>query len=407
MMIKLITTRRLYIVIGFFVLLFVLLIFGNLLIVKANPGGLDFFSHWYATRIYIKDGVNPYSDISISRLAEAIDFELNPADGEVYRFVAPLFSIVLYAPLSLVGDFTIARAIWMALLEISIVICGVLLMNWFPWKKNLIITTILSLVTLFALPSVMAVTKGSLVVAGMLLFCVAATLILKKHDEAAGSLLAFSLVQPPLFFIGVLVILIWSGFRKRSRIIWWFLGTFTLLVGFTMLLIPDWIISYTQILTNYTNVNPMQPSVEIDNLMTYRLMLKSVAILILLFYEWIIIKEAGKRRIAWNFALLLVTIPWMTRNIPIENTILYLPSLLIAVSLLGERWKEKALSIVLLLPISLFLLAWVFSGVLIPGISIVLSKIIIYVVQPLIILLFIYWSRWWVLSSEKFHNPLN
>ena len=406
-MIKLITTRRLYIVIGFFVLLFVLLIFGNLLIAKANPGGLDFFSHWYATRIYIKDGVNPYSDISITRLAEAIESELNPADEEVYRFVAPLFSIVLYAPLSLVGDFTIARAIWMAILEISLVISGLLIMNWFPWKKNLIIITILSLVALFALPSVMAVKNGSLVVAGMLLFCVAATLILKKQDEAAGSLLAFSLVQPPLFFIGVLVILIWSGFRKRSRIIWWFLGTFTLLVGFTLLLIPEWVISYAQILTNYSSVNPMQPSVEINNLMTYRLMLKNVAILILLFYEWIIIKETGKRRIAWIFALLILTLPWMTRNIPIENTILYLPPVLIAVSLLGERWKEKALNIVLLLPIVLFVMAWVFSGVLIPGISIVLSKIIIYVVQPLIILLFIYWSRWWVLSSEKFHNPLN
>lgn len=377
------------------------------MIAKANPGGYDYFAHWYATRIYIKDGVDPYSEISISRIADAMEIDLNPAEGEIYRFAAPLFAIILYTPLSLVGDFTLARSIWMALLEISIVITSVLLLNWLPWKKNFLKIALLSAVTLFSLPSIMAVINGSLVVAGLILFCVAATLILKKQDEAAGMLLAFSLVQPVLFFVGVLLILFWAGFRKRSRIIWWFLGTLVLLIGFTLLLNPGWVFSYAQILINYSSNNPMLPTIDFENPITARLvLLKSVTILILLVYEWIIVKGEGKRRMAWNFALLLVVLPWMVRNTPVENTLLYLPSGLIAVSLFWERWREKAYNIGLLLPMILFILAWIFSGILVPVISIVLSGIIINVVQPLIIMLFIYWSRWWVISSEKFQSSI-
>ena len=151
----------------------------------------------------------------------------------------------------------------------------------------------------------------------------------------------------------------------------------------------------------------MLPTIDFENPITARLvLLKSVTILILLVYEWIIVKGEGKWRMAWNFALLLVVLPWMVRNTPVENTLLYLPSGLIAVSLFWERWREKAYNIGLLLPMILFILAWIFSGILVPVISIVLSGIIINVVQPLIIMLFIYWSRWWVISSEKFQSSI-
>lgn len=402
-MIKFITTRRLLIIVGLFILLFMLLIYANLQIVKASPGGYDFFPHWYATRIYIKDGINPYSETSIGRIEDAMKLVLIPGEAEVYRFAAPLFAVVLYTPVSLIGDFEIARAVWMALLEIMLFVTCLMLVRWVNWKRSPWVILLLCLLTLLALPSIQALIDGSIVIPAIFIFGLAATLIQNKHDEAAGLLLAFSLVHPILLSIGVIMVLIWAGFRHRTKIIWWFLGTFLLLIGFTVLLVPDWTFSYIKILLDYTDFNPMIPASVIENQMVDRLNLaKTVLIIILLFYEWVIVKAQGKRRMTWNFALLFLLLPWMANRIPVENTVLYMPSIILTTCLIAERWKERAWTVSLLFPVALFILAWVFSGILIPDVSIVLSKIIIFVVQPLLILLFIYWARWWVLSQEKF-----
>lgn len=406
-MLKLITNHRVYLYISFIALLVVLLFFGNLAIVKANPGGYDFFTHWYATRIYIKDGVNPYSELSVSRVAGAMMEELTPGEGEIFRFTAPLFSIVFLTPFSLIGEFTLARAMWMTMLEISLLITGWILLTQTITKKNIFSIAVLTLIILFSLPSISAIMSGSLTIVSLLLFALSVTLLARQQDEAAGFLLAFSLIKAEVFYLGVVLLLIWSLFRGRTKIIWWFLGTFGLLIGFSILLIPDWIILYLRTIVNYSGINPLQVVPKDTNDMTNRLnLVKNVAIVILLIFEWIVVKAQGKRKLVWNIALLLLVLPWFGRVSHIEHTILYIPSLIAAIGIFWDIWKEKAYFSVLILSIILFLLTWVFSGVFIAGISIVLSRIIIYAVQPLIILILLYWSRWWVLRSEKFEGPI-
>lgn len=404
---KLITNRRVYLVAGFVVLLLILFFFSNLSIIRTNSGGYDFFTHWYATRIYVKDGVDPYSDVAVSRLTSAMEDELDPGEDEVFRFAAPLFSIIFLTPFSLVGDFTIARAMWMTLLEISLVSIGWMFLNLITTNKKVTIFTILGIILLFSLPSVSAILSGSLTIIGLALFAIAAMLMVRQKDEAAGLLLAFSLVKTELFYPGVLLILVWAVFRGRKRIFWWFLGTYTLLMGFSILLIPDWVFSYLQVIMNYSGINPLQALPSTDAAMAFRLnLVKNLAVVLLLVFEWIVVKVQGKRKLAWNIVLLLLLLPWFGRGIHIEHTILYLPSLIITMGLFYDLWKDRTYIGILLLPIFLFILSWLFSGVFITEISIVLSRIIQYVVQPVIILVFLYWVRWWVLRSEKFRNPI-
>ncbi len=402
-MVKFFTTKRLLLIIGIFIVLFSLLVFGNLTIVKANPEGYDLFPHWYATRLYIKDGINPYSDLSVSMINNTISTVLNPSEGEVYRYVAPLYAIIFYSPVSLIGDFEIARALWLALLETMVIIIVLLLVQWVNWKRRIATVSLFMVLMLLSWPTVNAIIEGSILIVAFLLFVISATLIHQKHDEAGGLLLAFSTIHPMLFGLGALLVLVWAAFQRRTRIIWWFLGSFVLLIGFSVLLIPDWLFSYVSILTDYVGFNPMVSVSSIENQMVDRLLLaKSVAILLLLAFEWIVVKGQGNRRLTWNFALLFLLLPWMARNIPIENTILYTPGLILALCLFNERWQGKAKFITYFLPCLLFIMVWLFSGSLLPGLSIVLSRIVLFVVQPFMILIFIYWSRWWVLSLEKF-----
>lgn len=406
-MIKLITTRRIYFLIGLAALLLILLFFGNLSINKSNPGGFDFFTHWYATRIYIKDGVNPYSEIAETRITDMMSEQLEPGESDVFRFAVPLFSIVFLTPFSLVGEFRIASALWTTFSQLILILTSWLFLNLVTTNKKLLVNVILTLLMLFSLPSVSAFLSGSLTIVSFALFAFSAMCMILKKDEAAGLLLAFSLVKADLFFPGVLLILIWAAFRGRMRIFWWFLGTFTLIMGFSILLIPDWVLSYLQVITSYTGINPMQVVPPNDSTMTLRLnLVKILAVIALLFFEWIVVRIQGKRKLAWNIALLLLLLPWFGRSMNIEQTILYLPSLTIALGLFFDQWQHKAYNSILLLPILLFILSWIFSGFFLTGISIVLSKIILFVVQPAIILIFLYWVRWWVLRSEKFSHPI-
>ncbi len=403
-MIRLILTKRLYLFIGFIILLLVLLFFANLTLARTNPGGYDFFTNWYASRIYIKDGIDPYSDIAVARISEAMIDELDPGENEIFRFASPLFSIIFLTPFSLVGDYTIARALWMTLLEVSLVATVWMLSSFNNVKKKIFVTSILSVIILFCLPSISAIMSGSLTILAMVLFVLAVILIINQHDEAAGLVLCFSLVKAELFYPGVLLILAWAAFRGRWRIIWWLLGTFTLVMGFSILLIPGWMISYLQVILKYSGINPLVLLVSNDTAMTFRLnLVKNVAVAILLVFEWIVVRFQGRRKTAWNAGLLLLMLPWFGRDTHIEQTILYLPALTLIIGLFLSTWKEKTYISILLFPILIFIMGWAFSGVYIKDISIVLSRIIVYVVQPLIILVFFYWVRWWVLRSEKFN----
>ena len=405
-MIKFITTKRLYLLLAFILMLLVLLFFANLAMAEENPGGYDFFTHWYATRIYIKDGVNPYSELSISRTSEAMSLALEPAREEIFRFSAPLFSIFILTPFSLVGDFNIARALWMTFQEVLLIAIVWLLSNNFPQKKKSMIISMLALLCVFSLPSISAILNGSLTIVGLFFFVAAVALVNRQSDEAAGLLLSFSLIKAEIFYPGIILLLVWAAIRGRRRIVWWFLSTFTLLMGFSILLVPDWVVSYLQVILRYSGINPLEPLPAMDNAMVWRLnLVKNLAIVIVLILEWIVVKFQGKRKIAWNIGLLFTLLPWFGSGIHIEHTALYIPALILIIGLFLSTWKENIYIVILVLPIFLFILSWTFSGLFVSGISIVLSRIVLYVVQPSIVLIFYYWVRWWVVRSEKFAIP--
>lgn len=405
-MIKLITAKRLYLLLAFILALMVVLFFGNFAFVKANSGGYDFFTHWYATRIYIKDGVNPYSEISIARTAEAINQALEPADNEEFRFTAPLFAIIPLTPFSLVGEFKVARALWMTFQEVAWIAIVWLLSDQFKIKKKISVILILIVLCGFSLPSISAILNGSQTLTALFFFVLAVSLITRQSDEAAGLLLNFSLIKAELFYPGVLLLLIWAAIRGRKRILGWFIGTLILLMGFSILLIPDWSISYLRVIISHFGINPLEPLPSLANPMTLRLtLLKNLVITTLLILEWIVVRFQGKKKIIWNIGLLFTLLPWFGVGMHIEHTTLYLPAMIIITLLFLSTWNEKISFSILLLPIFLFILSWIFSGLFFSGISIVLSRIILYVVQPLTILVFYYWVRWWVLRSEKFSIP--
>ncbi|MEN6621395.1 MAG: glycosyltransferase family 87 protein [Smithella sp.] len=401
-MISLIAGKRNYVIGVSLVALAIVLFFGNLSFVRGNPGGFDFLAHWQGTRLFITEGIDPYSDSSTSQINALIN-EQGAADEGDYRFTAPLYSIILYAPLSLIKNYEIARAIWMTFLECLLVLSGILVLNWTRWKISLSVKALLLIILVFSVPSVTSLLTGNPSIVSFVLLAGAITFLLKRQDEAAGLLLAFSLIKPEMVYLIVLILLIWARVRKRTRLVGCFLGTFALMIGFSMLLIPEWPIAFVQGIINYSTGNPIQVAGTAPSAINIRLLIaKNLALIVLLVFEWFAVKIHGSKRLIWNIAVLLVISQWIGNSVNIEHTIFIIPALYVGLAFLMEVWKGKVALVSILLPIALFILTWAFSGVIFPGISAVWSTVILTIMTPSVVLVLLYWTRWWVIRSEKF-----
>jgi uncharacterized membrane-anchored protein YitT (DUF2179 family) len=382
--------------------LMVALFFGNLSLVKANPGGLDFLAHWQGSRAFILDGTNPYSD-QAAALIESGTRELTLDSTNNYRFVSPLFSLLFLAPVAVIGEFTIARAVWMTLLEGMVLLSAYLMAGWLVRKRTGWITLFVILVLLFNLATVTALLDGSMAIIGFSAIILTIHFILKKQDELAGLMLAFSLVKPDLVLPILLVLFVWLLIKKRFTVLTWFLGTFGLLLGFSLVLNPAWLKDYFATVIEYSMRNPVRVEEWQPTALEIRLVLvKNLAIVLLLIVEWFRVNGSGEKRLIWITGLLFAVVPWLGRSILLENTIFIYPALLIGLGYLGgirgNRSSPGILGIALLLSVS----GWLLSGNLIPGIAENWGMIWNSVVLPFVALIILYWSRWWVIRQEKF-----
>src|SRR4030042_3192203 len=95
-------------------------IWANLKLAETLPGGEEFLVHWYGIRSWITEGNSPYNPAV--RLETEVLFYGHPAQFEEPRlaFLSPLYSALLFFPFALIENYTLARALWMLVLELAL-----------------------------------------------------------------------------------------------------------------------------------------------------------------------------------------------------------------------------------------------------------------------------------------------
>jgi len=163
-------------------------------------------------------------------------------EQEQLQFVLPLYAMAVFAPFSLVNDYVTARSLWMTLLEAGVLGTIYLSTRLVRKRKPLWLTISLLVFALFSYQAVQPLIDGNIAVL-VTLFLMAAILEIRDHHyEVSGILLALSMIKPTLSILPVLFILIWTLTKKEKTPFYWFLGSMIVLVGFSFLLIPDWIV---------------------------------------------------------------------------------------------------------------------------------------------------------------------
>jgi hypothetical protein len=402
LVIKTLQKNRTVLLAGTMILLCLLLTWINFQYTRSNSGGADFLTNWAATRAFITEGQSPYS-VETSQDIQSI---LNANTSVLPKFSLPLYGMLIYSPFALIKNFAFARALWMTLLEIGLIAIILLSMQLTYWKINPVMLTALFLFGLFGFHSIMPLLDGNLIILITLTSLGILIAIHNKQDEAAGLLMAITTILPIPIGLFLVFILIWLIGNQRGKAIAWFSAAFLLLIGFSVALIPNWIVQFLQnIIGTYRELNPGSPGGVLIirwGAVGSRFSIGiSIIIGLLILIEWWQALTGGHKRFIWTALLTLSLGTWSgIKTSPMNYVILY-PALIMGLELLYERWKTRANGIILAILALLFIGNWAIylltmSADFQPGVSSFLFLPI-----PITTIVLLYWSKWWIEKSNS------
>jgi hypothetical protein len=378
-----------------------LFIFGNIQYTRKNPGGNDFLVHWVGTQSFVKDGFSPYSD-NVALQIQNLVYGRPALQGEhELRVAYPFYSIFLFLPFSLVEDFSIARALWMTLLEFAIIFSTILVIKIVNWKPNFLFTFLIIIFSLFWYHGLRSIINGNAVI--LILFFVIMVLyaILNKQDELAGIFLAFVTIKPQVVLAFIIFIIIWTFVNRRYKIFFWFVATFIGLFVLGLFLMPNWPLEFIREILRYPGYNPPgTPASALFELLPgigrQLGLILSVISGIFLLVEWYLGRSSRQLKFIWVSSLTLVLGQWINIQTDPGNFVIMFPAIILIFRMIENRWNKKGQWLILFYLLLLFFIPWlIFIRTIDFGYQPIQNPIMFFPV-PFILVIGLYWVRWWV-----------
>lgn len=402
---------------------------GNICLARILPGGEWFFLRWSGARAFLAEQINgPDGTIGARAMPEGVltlpSSGTGPYSTEIaertqemvygrrafpteYNYVLndPFFIVLLYTPLALIQDFTLARGLWMLLSEAALIGTVILAFNLAEWQPRPSLYLILLGFGLFQYFSLSAlITASPAILLTFLYLCI--LVALRAHsDELAGALLALVAYQWEVGSLFFLFVLVFVFANSRWGVLAGFGMALFVLLAISFLTYSAWRLPYIRAVlsTWYRSENLNLGYILSTWLPDLRFPLGlavSIVTGIALFIEWLGSTGAHFRRVVWTAALSLAAMPLMGVPIfPSNHVVLILPFILI-VALVWERWpRYRAFRITLLLLFVLlvpFALYWRVVSIYDPLVIDLIS-----VLPPVTAIIGLYWMRWWVLRSPR------
>ncbi len=382
----------------------VALTIANFRFAEELPGGNDFLARWMGARFWVQEGVSPY-DPEVSLATQELIYG-RPADVEagedVSHFVYPFPSMLFFAPFGAL-PYTMARAIWMTILEISLPLLALIGIAIADWKPSRVVLISLLLFSVLWYHGMRAVIVGQFAVIEALLMVGALLAIKRGNEPLGGILLGLSIVKPQMAVFLIPFVLLWAGWARRWAIVIWGIGTIGTLIAVSILLLPDWPIMWMRQLLEYPTYTDLGPPVSIlaDALPSLSIVIALIlggALFLYLFWEWA--KAAGQpdRWFQWTAALTIVVTNLVALRTATTNYVVLLPVLCLIFSVFADRWGRKGDLVVLLAMAAMLFGLWGLFLATIQGNN---ESPIMYLPLPIMTLLGLWWARWWAIRAVR------
>ncbi|MBT3241270.1 MAG: DUF2029 domain-containing protein [Chloroflexi bacterium] len=390
----------------FMILMILGITWGNYQFTKENPGGNDFISRWLGTRLFVTEGINPYSDEATLRIQEFFYGREALPNEDQQLFVYPYYSMLFFAPFSLIEDFALARAVWMTVLEIGLLVISFSSMaavGWKPGRSTLIIFLIFTLTWYHA---VRPLINGNPAILAAVFISLAFLMITRNRYTAAGVLIAFSTIKPQMVILLVPFVLWWAISRRKTALIISFSITMFFFVAISQISQPDWLLgNLRQIVAYPSYTEPGTPGgifsswwSETGSSIGIGL---SIFLALVLLIEWIAATKKDQYWFLWTASLTLVITNLIGIRTSTANYIALMPGLILIFSIIQERWKKESSKIVLFYLITLMVgVWWLFIATLINSDQPWQNPILFFPL-PTLLFLNLYWVRYWALNSRK------
>jgi hypothetical protein len=313
------------------------------------PGGNDLVPRWIGGRALILEGINPYSE-EVTLRAQVM-LHGRPAERpeeDLGNFTYPLYSLLFVWPLCLVGDFALVRAIWMWVLLGGLVASAVVWLRVIGWRPRMGVWSLTIVWMLFLYHNFRAVLLGQYAVLIMLLVVAAVWALKGKRDGMAGVLMALSTVKPPLVYLAIPWMLIWTAGKRRWRFWWGFGLSMVALTVVSAVLVPTWPLDMVRQMMAY-------PSFTVYGSLTFMIVqyalrlgpiLESAAMILLgvgmLLLGWRLWRGSWEQML-WMLGLLLVLTNFFTPRIATTNYLMFVPWVLWAFERIARAWGRRGM----------------------------------------------------------------
>ncbi len=382
------------------------LVWANTLFARQNPGETDFLVPWLGARTFLQYGISPYDQPATQR-AQIIYYGRLAKEGEdPLRLKVPFFIELFYFPFALVSDYSLARGLWMTLLEVALVLTAFLSLSLAGWKMPRILLPIYLLFTLLWFHAWMPLIAGSAVIYAALFISAAILALRAGKDELAGALMILSAFQPLAGGVFTLFMLSWIVYHRRWRALWGALMAVGLLFVAAFIFLPDWFLPFVRaLIAEYKQTTFFTPGTifagwwpAIGDKLGWAL---TAVLVVVLFLEWRAVRRKDFRHFLWTASLTLAVTPLL--GIPTHPhlyLILFLPLILI-VAVSAERWFRPRRWLAGVLLVLIFAGSWALIFHLSRLASLEPLRAILALALPFLLLVGLYWMRWWAIRPPR------
>ena len=365
----------------------------------------DFAPRWVAAREWMQTGASPYSDstheATLSLLAENGN---DPASLSQGRFVDPAWYVLFYLPISFV-PYPIARAIWMTLVELSLVLSVYLSIRLAGLKLSTLELLIMSFLGLVFYPFFKSILTVSVTAPYVFLALLAVYLARERQGTIAGLLFALSVWMAPLSLFLVILFMIWLDTRRDGSLSRIFFSSLGFFIVVSLILFPgwtaEWFASYLRLFPDFSWVRtPLMVVGELFPGASAQIaIVLSLVTLIVMLVEWYGIGEREGRGFHWKLMLTLNLLYLFNLTSEGIYLIWLLAPLFSVYKYLTEKWHVSGKIISWVTCLALIFIHWrrfQLTQNWLPE-----ESALVILLLPIFTMLGLQWFRWWATVSPK------
>ncbi len=371
----------------------------NFIYSQQQPGGNDFLARWMGARYWLIEGISPYDD-RVS-LATQIVIYGRPADKEkgedIAHFVYPLPIMIFIAPFALF-QYSVARALWMTLLELCMLAIIFLSFRLAEWELSRVKMFVLLLFFYLSYYSIRSIILGQYAVINTLLVLLSLLSLRRRNDFLAGILLALSLCKPQMVFLFVPFVLIWAWSQRRWDVFGGFFGGGGVILAISLMFLPEWPLQMVRQILDYPTYTGDSSPLSIIAGLTPGVQRQVELILYIGFIGYLTVEwgMAWKKESAHFFwvAMLTVVINHLVAfRSATTHYILFFPAFSLFFRVLEERWQRVGRSLVWIILIVWFFGSWLLFLNTVRGNQ---ENQVMFIPFPFLVLVGLWWIRWWL-----------